>query len=112
VPALDVRHARAPEALTDLPVPDAVFVGGGASRPGVLEACWNALAAGGRMVVHAVTLETEETLLGWYRRHGGELTRLSVERAAPIGTFTGWSPARPVVQWAVTKTDVTKKDER
>jgi precorrin-6B C5,15-methyltransferase / cobalt-precorrin-6B C5,C15-methyltransferase len=107
VPALDVRHTRAPEGLADLPAPDAVFVGGGASRPGVLDVCWEALGPGGRLVVHAVTLETEQRLVEMYRRHGGELTRLSVEHAGPIGTFTGWSPARPVVQWAV-----TKKDER
>lgn len=105
VPALDVRHARAPEGLTGMPTPDAVFVGGGASRPGVLDTCWDALAAGGRMVVHAVTLETEQRIVECHRRHGGELTRLSVEHAEPLGTFTGWSPARPVVQWAVTKRD-------
>jgi precorrin-6Y C5,15-methyltransferase (decarboxylating) len=103
VPGLDVRHGRAPEALEGLPRPDAVFVGGGASRPGVLAACWDALAVGGRMVVHAVTLETEQLLVGCYRDHGGELTRLVVEHAEALGTFTGWTPARPVVQWAVTK---------
>lgn len=103
VPGLDVREARAPEALAGLPAPDAVFVGGGASGPGVLEACWEALDAGGRMVVHAVTLETEQRLLACHREHGGELTRLAVEHAEPIGTFTGWTPARPVVQWSATK---------
>lgn len=107
VPTLDVRHARAPEGLGELPPPDAVFVGGGASRAGMLDACWGALPPGGRMVVHAVTLETEGRLVEMFHRHGGELTRLSVEHAEPIGTFTGWSPARPVVQWAA-----TKKDER
>jgi precorrin-6Y C5,15-methyltransferase (decarboxylating) len=93
VPGLDVRHGRAPEALVGLPPPDAVFVGGGASRPGVLETCWEALGVGGRMVVHAVTLETEQLLVEQYRRHGGELTRLSVEHAGPLGTFTCWTPA-------------------
>jgi len=102
VPALEVLHASAPQGLAGLPPPDAVFVGGGASRPGVLDACWDALSPGGRMVVHAVTLETEGMVLARYRSHGGELTRLSVERAADIGTFTGWAPARAVVQWAVT----------
>jgi precorrin-6B C5,15-methyltransferase / cobalt-precorrin-6B C5,C15-methyltransferase len=105
VPGLDVRHARAPEGLTGLPTPDAIFVGGGASRLGVLDLCWQALARGGRMVVHAVTLETEQCLVERYGRHGGELTRLSIEHAESIGTFTGWSPARAVVQWAATKRD-------
>ena len=105
VPALDVRTGRAPEQLAGLPAPEAVFVGGGASAPGVLEACWSALRPGGRLVVHAVTLETEAVVRDWWARVGGELTRLSVERAEPIGSFTGWAPARPVVQWAVTRTD-------
>jgi precorrin-6Y C5,15-methyltransferase (decarboxylating) len=103
VPGLEVRHGRAPEVLAGLPRPDAVFVGGGASRPGVLDRCWEALPPGGRIAVHAVTLETERLLVDRFRRHGGELTRVSVEHAGPLGTFTGWNPARPVVQWAATK---------
>ena len=99
VPALEVVHGRAPDALTGLPAPDAVFVGGGATRPGVLDACLAALRPGGRLVVHGVTLETETLLAGAYAEHGGELTRLAVEHAEPIGTFTGWAPARAVTQW-------------
>ncbi len=59
------------------------------------------------MVVHAVTLETESLLVEKYKTHGGELVRLSVEHAAPIGSFTGWTPARAVTQWAATKAPVT-----
>ncbi|MEY9213972.1 bifunctional cobalt-precorrin-7 (C(5))-methyltransferase/cobalt-precorrin-6B (C(15))-methyltransferase [Thermobifida halotolerans] len=105
VPSLRVVHGAAPDALAGLEPPDAVFVGGGASDPSVLDRCWSALRPGGRMVVHAVTLETEAALVERWKRHGGDLTRLAVERAAPLGTFTGWTPARPVVQWAATKTD-------
>ena len=103
VPSLEVVEGRAPDALAGLPAPDAVFVGGGASAPGVLEACWAALRSGGRLVVHAVTLETEAVLHRWAERHSGELTRIAVERAEPIGGFTGWRPARAVVQWATAK---------
>lgn len=103
VPGLRVQHGTAPEALTGLPAPDAVFVGGGTSTPGVLDRCWGALRSGGRLVAHAVTLESEEALVEAYRQHGGELTRTSLERATRLGRFTGWSPARAVVQWAVTK---------
>ena len=99
VPGLSVVTGRAPDALTGLPAPHAVFVGGGATRPGVLDACLRALPPGGRLVVHGVTLETEHLLGDAYGRHGGELTRIAVETAAPIGTFTGWSPARTVTQW-------------
>lgn len=100
VPALTVVTGRAPAALEGLDAPDAVFVGGGATEPGLVDACWEALRPGGRLVVHAVTLETEALLAQQHALHGGELTRLHVEHAAPIGSFTGWTPTRTVVQWA------------
>jgi precorrin-6Y C5,15-methyltransferase (decarboxylating) len=104
VPTLRVVLGDAPEALDGLDRPDAVFVGGGATRDGVVAACLAALGPGGRLVVHGVTLETEALLVRLYGEHGGELTRISVETAAPIGTFTGWTPARAVTQWALTVT--------
>lgn len=103
VPALRVVTGRAPEALAGLPTPDAIFVGGGASADGVLPACLAAVASGGRLVVHGVTVETETLLATCYRDHGGELTRIHIEIAAPIGSFTGWTPARAVTQWAFTR---------
>ena len=102
-PRVDVVEGSAPEALADLPRPDAVFVGGGATRPGVLDACWDALAPGGRLVVHGVTLETESELARRHAAHGGELVRLSVEHVDTIGSFRGWAPARAVVQWSIVK---------
>jgi precorrin-6Y C5,15-methyltransferase (decarboxylating) len=103
VPGLRVVHGRAPDALAGLPTPDAIFVGGGATRLGVVDACLAALGPGCRLVVHGVTLETELLLGRLYRERGGELTRIAVETAGPIGSFTGWSPARSVTQWAFTK---------
>lgn len=100
VPDLHVVEGRAPDVLAGLPAPGAIFVGGGASRPGVLDACLSALRTGGRLVVHAVTLETEAELVRRHAELGGELIRLAVETAAPVGTFTGWTPARAVVQWS------------
>ncbi|MER6969671.1 precorrin-6y C5,15-methyltransferase (decarboxylating) subunit CbiE [Nocardioides sp. NPDC000445] len=100
VPGLTVVQGRAPDALRDLPAPDAIFIGGGATRPGVLDTCLAALRPGGRLVVHGVTLETEQLLATAYQQHGGELTRIAVETSAPIGTFTGWTPARTVTQWS------------
>lgn len=105
VPGLRVVEAKAPEGLEGLEAPDAIFVGGGATVDGVLDTCWSALRPGGRLVVHAVTAETEAVLLDRYRRHGGELVRLHVERAEPLGTFTGWTPARAVSQWSIVKGD-------
>lgn len=103
VPALEVITGHAPEALDGLEAPHAIFIGGGATEEGVLDACWAALRPGGRLVVHGVTLETEAVLAVRYAQLGGELTRLHVEHAAPIGTFTGWTPARAITQWTVTK---------
>ncbi len=101
VPGLRVVTGRAPSALAGLAAPDAVFVGGGATRDGVLEECLAALRPGGRLVVHGVTLQTERVLADAYARHGGELTRVAVETAAPVGSFTGWTPARTVTQWTL-----------
>jgi precorrin-6Y C5,15-methyltransferase (decarboxylating) len=103
VPHLDLRLGTAPEALKDLPTPDAIFIGGGASRDGVLDAAWQALPPGGRLVVNSVTLETEAILIARQARHGGTLLRLSVEHAGAVGALTGWRAAMPVVQWSVTK---------
>ncbi|MER5561711.1 precorrin-6y C5,15-methyltransferase (decarboxylating) subunit CbiE [Streptomyces sp. NPDC002506] len=103
VPGLDVVPGRAPGALAQLPSPDAVFIGGGLTAPGLLDACWAALPAGGRLVANTVTLESEALLAEWYRRHGGDLVRLAVAHAVPVGAFTGWRQAMPVTQWAVVK---------
>ncbi|MFE2845079.1 precorrin-6y C5,15-methyltransferase (decarboxylating) subunit CbiE [Streptomyces scopuliridis] len=105
VPGLRVVTGGAPGALAGLPVPDAVFIGGGLTVPGLLEICWDALPAGGRLVANTVTLESEALLAEWYRRLGGELVRLAVAHAVPVGGFTGWRQAMPVTQWAVTKAD-------
>jgi precorrin-6Y C5,15-methyltransferase (decarboxylating) len=102
VPWLEVLHVEAPTVLTSLAQPDAVFVGGGAVRE-TLEQCWSALRPGGRLVVHAVTQETEMIIVDCWRHNGGELTRHSVEYLEPIGRYHGWRPGRPVVQWSVIK---------
>ena len=99
---LEVVEGEAPGVLCGLPAPDAVFVGGGASTE-VIDFSWTALAPGGRLVAHAVTLQTETVLVDAWRRLGGQLTRMSVETMQPIGSYDGWRPSRPVVQWAVQK---------
>lgn len=100
VPGLEVITGRAPAALAELSVPDAVFIGGGATDAGVIDACVAALRPRGRLVAHAVTLETERVLVDAFQRLGGELARLTVETAEPLGSFTGWRPARSVTQWS------------
>jgi precorrin-6Y C5,15-methyltransferase (decarboxylating) len=102
VPGLTVVQATAQQALAELPRPDAIFVGGGADGS-VLDACWTALRPGGRLVAHAVTLETEAAITARWRDRGGDLTRIALEHLERIGGYHGWKPARPVVQWSVTK---------
>ncbi|MFD7704359.1 precorrin-6y C5,15-methyltransferase (decarboxylating) subunit CbiE [Streptomyces caelestis] len=104
VPGLRVVTGAAPGALAGLPRPDAVFVGGGLTAPGLLQTCWEALPVGGRLVANTVTLESEALLADARRRHGGELVHLAVAHAVPVGGFTGWRQAMPVTQWAVQKT--------
>ncbi|MET7395864.1 precorrin-6y C5,15-methyltransferase (decarboxylating) subunit CbiE [Dactylosporangium sp. NPDC005572] len=101
VPQLSVVEGSAPAALDGLPAPDAVFVGGGVTADGVFERCWAALRPGGRLVVNAVTVESERRVLDLHATHGGELTRIAVNRAAPVGGFLGWRPMLPVTQWVV-----------
>jgi precorrin-6Y C5,15-methyltransferase (decarboxylating) len=100
VPELGVRHGEAPSALADLPAPDAVFIGGGVSRAGVIDACWDALTPGGPIVANAVTLEGERALGAARERYGGTLTRIEIAHAEPVGSLTGWRAKLPVVQWA------------
>ena len=102
-PGLHVLQAAAPEGLADLPAPDAVFIGGGASDAGVFERCWSALGSGGRLVINGVSLETEAQLIAWHARFGGELRRIGIESAGPLGSLRGFRPAMAVTQWRVDK---------
>lgn len=99
---ISVVAGQAPEALATLEVPDAVFVGGGLDRP-MFDAVWSRLAPGARLVAHAVTLETEALLGELHQRHGGELMRVEIAHAAPLGRYRSWEAARPVVQWSAVR---------
>ncbi|MBC7740259.1 MAG: precorrin-6y C5,15-methyltransferase (decarboxylating) subunit CbiE [Candidatus Saccharibacteria bacterium] len=95
-----VTCGRAPDVLHGMPMPDVVFVGGGASEA-LFAALWDRLPAGVRLVANAVTLESEALLALWHGRKGGSLLRIELAEAAPLGSRTGWQPMRPVVQWSV-----------
>lgn len=103
VPGLSIVEGAAPAALRGLPPPDAIFVGGGATAEGVLDAAWAALPSGGRMVVNSVTIETQAALIQRYTTFGGALKTIQISHADPVGGFHGMRPAMPVTQWAVTK---------
>lgn len=100
--AVDVRGG-APEAFDGAEAPSVIFIGGGLTQPGLLDACLDHLPPGGRLVANAVTAESEAFLLQSYSRFGGNLQRLQHYHGEPLGGFTGWRPQMPVTQWAVTR---------
>ncbi|HMR50173.1 MAG TPA: precorrin-6Y C5,15-methyltransferase (decarboxylating) subunit CbiT [Arachnia sp.] len=97
--AFELVEGDAVAVVGSLPAPDAVFVGGGGTVE-VLEAAMSALRPGGRIVVHGVTVEAELLCVEAQRRWGGQLVRMQVETAEPLGRLTGWKPARTVIQWS------------
>jgi len=103
VPHLQIISGEAPKSLEGLPQPDAIFIGGGVTIPHMLETCWNALPLGGRLVANAVTIESEQILFQWQQQIGGELTRVAIQRAEPIGKFLGWKAFSPITQWMAFK---------
>jgi precorrin-6Y C5,15-methyltransferase (decarboxylating) len=103
VPDLKIVHGAAPAVLEGLPAPDAVFIGGGATGAGVIDAAWVALSPGGRLVVNGITIETQAELTRRFKTLGGDLTTIQISHADPVGGFHGMRPAMPVTQWSVTK---------
>lgn len=103
VPGLQLIRGRAPQALEGLERPDAIFIGGGVTREGVLDSCWAALKPGGRLIANAVTLQSEITLMAWREQHGGELTRIHIAQAQPLGDFDTWRQALPITVLDMTK---------
>jgi len=107
VPGLQIIVDAAPQALGKIPPeltpPDAIFIGGGIAAPGLLPALWAALRPGGRLVANVVSLDGERAILEWQARHGGELARIALSRAEPLGGHHAWRPQMPVTQLAATK---------
>ena len=99
---MQAHQGRAPEALDGLPLPDAVFVGGGGSAE-LFDLLWQRLGPSTRIVANGVTLETEMLLCALHARHGGQLLRIDIAEAEPLGRMRGWLPSRPQVQWSVVR---------
>ena len=97
-----LTETRAPAGLKGLPAPDAVFIGGGASDA-LLHALWDLIPPGTRLVMNAVTLETEALVLDWSARHGGSLLKIDLAEPVAIGRKRGWKASLPILQWSVTR---------
>ncbi len=102
-PTLTIIAGAAPIALKGLPEPDAIFIGGGLTTPELFETCWRSLRPGGRLVANAVTVESEQMLFRWQNELGGELSRIAIQRAEPVGKFLGWKAMSPITQWVTVK---------
>jgi len=102
-PNLQIIQGKVPTALKDLPTPDVIFIGGGITADGLFEECWTALRSGGRLVANVVTVEGERKLFEWHEYKGGNLTRIAIQHAEPVGKFWGWRAMAPVTQWIVVK---------
>jgi precorrin-6Y C5,15-methyltransferase (decarboxylating) len=100
---LQIVEGEAPDALAGLKAPDAIFIGGGVTGEGLFEACWEALKPGGRLVANAVTVEGEMALASLQLQFGGDLVRMAVSRAEPVGRFSAFKPMMPVTLWSVQK---------
>ncbi|MDP1908726.1 MAG: precorrin-6Y C5,15-methyltransferase (decarboxylating) subunit CbiT [Hyphomicrobium sp.] len=100
-PDLAITIGRAPEVFSQLPQPDAIFIGGGGAE--VIDAAYAILRNGGNLVVNAVTLETQSVLAERHARHGGRLTMIDLAQADPLAGFRVWHRARPIVQWTLRK---------
>ena len=103
VPYLRVVRGEAPDVFARLPKPDAVFIGGGLTTPLLVDACWEALPIGGRLVAVAYREESEAVLAAWYARVGGDLVRVAVQHAEPAGADPAWVPVSPVTIWSVNR---------
>lgn len=101
-PKLQLIDGQAPDGIAGLPAPDAIFIGGGLTD-GVFDQAYAALKPLGRLVANAVTLESEQLLIGLQAKHGGELAKLQVSRSEPVGPYRGWRPSMPVTQWSLVK---------
>ncbi len=103
VPKLEPIHGTAPDILKSLASPQAIFIGGGLSQRGMIEQCWDRLSPGGRLVVNAVSLQSEELLVAWREKLGGDMARINISRAKDVRGHSLWRPLTPVTQWAVIK---------
>jgi len=104
VPQLEIVHGEAPDVLAgQTGAPDSIFVGGGVARAGMLDRCWDLLSPGGRLVANVVTLDAVARMIEFRKRHGGDLGRLAVARAEPVGRLTAFRALMEVTQYSAVK---------
>jgi precorrin-6Y C5,15-methyltransferase (decarboxylating) len=90
------------ELISALRPPNAVFIGGGLTKE-LMKKLWMIIPEKTRLVANSVTLETEMILQNAFNEYGGNLVRVEISTARPIGSKNLWQPAYPITQWSVEK---------
>ena len=106
VPNLEIIQGKAPDILLGLKKPNAIFIGGGLSGNNgieIIEKSINSLLPNGRLVINAVTIETEILLINNCKKYGGDLTKIAVSKVKKVGSSIAWDDYMPVVQWSYHK---------
>ncbi|MDW8224123.1 MAG: precorrin-6Y C5,15-methyltransferase (decarboxylating) subunit CbiT, partial [Gemmatales bacterium] len=81
-------HGTAPAIFRELPRPDAIFVGGtGKEVSRLLEAAWEALLPGGRLVINVATLDTLTRMYETLRRFGPPVEVMLIQIARGVQQF-------------------------
>ncbi len=99
---LKIVKTELPKIPENIEQPDAVFIGGGLSSS-LLSKIWKLVKPGTKIVVTAVTLESERILLKWNNEKGGKLIKVAISQAEKLGTKSGWKYNMPLIQWSITK---------
>lgn len=109
-----VIAGRAPEALTELEAPDAVFVGGSkGSMDAIVDLAYERLKPGGRLVVNAITLENASETYQAMRRRGlvPEVTLVQISRGEPLARYLRYEALNPIQIFALSKPEAAEQPE-
>lgn len=96
---INVIEGTAPDALEDLPDPDAVFIGGSGGNLGaILDVALRRISHDGRVVINLVILERVTEAVAWARAHSlpAEVVQVGVARGTDIVGFTRLQAENPV----------------
>ena len=106
-----VKQGKAPEALADFPVADAVLVGGTMNLREILRAVQLKLKHDGRIVVNAILLETATTAVDELKKLGFkdiDVTSVSVSKGKQITSGTMMIARNPITIVSATKNQEKK----
>ena len=95
---LTLVEGKAPEKLTGLPAPDAVFIGGSKGNlPEIINAVLTANPSA-RLCVSAIVLETLQTALSSFATRGmtAQITQIAISRSSSVGNLHLMKANNPV----------------